>query len=53
MIMLNSLAVRMMRKIHRNGPTISDSRIEWTQSTWNPVIGCIRISAECANCYAE
>lgn len=29
------------------------SRIEWTQSTWNPVTGCTKISAGCANCYAE
>ena len=27
--------------------------IEWTQSTWNPVTGCTKISAGCANCYAE
>lgn len=27
--------------------------IEWTESTWNPVTGCSKISAGCANCYAE
>ena len=27
--------------------------IEWTDSTWNPVTGCIKISSGCANCYAE
>jgi len=26
--------------------------IEWTDSTWNPWIGCTRVSAECDNCYA-
>ena len=29
------------------------SAIEWTQSTWNPVTGCTKLSAGCRNCYAE
>lgn len=29
------------------------SRIEWTEQTWNPVVGCTKISPGCANCYAE
>lgn len=29
------------------------SRIEWTESTWNPVTGCTKISPGCLNCYAE
>jgi len=29
------------------------SSIEWTQSTWNPVVGCSKVSDGCANCYAE
>jgi protein gp37 len=29
------------------------SEIEWTESTWNPVTGCSKISPGCANCYAE
>jgi len=32
---------------------VSSSKIEWTESTWNPVTGCTKISAGCANCYAE
>jgi protein gp37 len=28
------------------------SRIEWTDTTWNPVTGCTKISAGCDNCYA-
>lgn len=28
------------------------SKIEWTESTWNPVTGCTKITAGCANCYA-
>src|SRR3989339_2019253 len=30
-----------------------NSTIEWTESTWNPVTGCTKISSGCANCYAE
>lgn len=29
------------------------SKIEWTDRTWNPVTGCTKVSAGCANCYAE
>lgn len=29
------------------------SSIEWTESTWNPLTGCTKISAGCKNCYAE
>lgn len=29
------------------------STIEWTESTWNPVTGCKKISPGCKNCYAE
>ena len=29
------------------------SKIEWTESTWNPVTGCTKISPGCDNCYAE
>ena len=29
------------------------SAIEWTESTWNPVTGCTKISAGCLKCYAE
>jgi len=29
------------------------STIEWTNSTWNPVTGCDKVSAGCAHCYAE
>ncbi|MGI9345236.1 MAG: DUF5131 family protein, partial [Gammaproteobacteria bacterium] len=31
---------------------MSQSAIEWTESTWNPVTGCTKISSGCANCYA-
>lgn len=29
------------------------SSIEWTDTTWNPVRGCSRVSEGCRNCYAE
>jgi protein gp37 len=29
------------------------SSIEWTESTWNPVTGCDKISPGCKHCYAE
>ena len=28
------------------------SKIEWTEQTWNPMVGCSKISAGCQNCYA-
>lgn len=28
------------------------SKIEWTDTTWNPLAGCSKISAGCKNCYA-
>ena len=28
-----------------------DSAIEWTKHTWNPWIGCIKVSPGCKNCY--
>jgi len=30
-----------------------NSKIEWTDRTWNPVTGCTKLSTGCANCYAE
>ena len=29
------------------------SAIEWTDETWNPIVGCSRVSKGCENCYAE
>jgi len=29
------------------------STIEWTDTTWNPVVGCTKVSPGCVNCYAE
>lgn len=32
---------------------MAQSTIEWTESTWNPVTGCNKISPGCKHCYAE
>jgi protein gp37 len=29
------------------------TKIEWTDATWNPIIGCSRVSEGCRHCYAE
>ena len=31
----------------------TQSSIEWTETTWNPVTGCTKISDGCKHCYAE
>lgn len=31
----------------------TNSKIEWTDTTWNPVVGCTMVSPGCAHCYAE
>jgi len=30
-----------------------NSKIEWTDSSWNPITGCTKVSPGCENCYAE
>jgi len=32
---------------------MSESKIEWTESTWEVTAGCKMVSSGCANCYAE
>jgi len=32
---------------------MSKSSIEWTESTWNPLTGCNKVSPGCKHCYAE
>ena len=31
----------------------NNTKIEWTETTWNPVTGCSKISPGCEHCYAE
>lgn len=39
--------------IAREVPMADGTKIEWSDATWNPVTGCSKVSAGCANCYAE
>lgn len=32
---------------------VSNTKIEWTEASWNPITGCTKISPGCKNCYAE
>lgn len=32
---------------------MAESRIEWTEQTWNPATGCTKVSPGCKHCYAE
>ena len=32
---------------------MAKTKIEWTESSWNPVTGCSKVSLGCKNCYAE
>ena len=32
---------------------MSTTKIEWTESTWNPITGCTKITSGCKFCYAE
>jgi protein gp37 len=32
---------------------MATTKIEWAESTWNPITGCTKISPGCKNCYAE
>lgn len=31
----------------------TQSKIEWTEHTWNPATGCTKVSPGCKHCYAE
>jgi protein gp37 len=45
------LAFLSKRREHQENMT-TQSRIEWTEHTWNPVTGCSKLSPGCAFCYA-
>ena len=42
----------MLLALHGNDMT-TESRIEWTEQTWNPTTGCTKVSPGCKHCYAE
>ena len=39
--------------LNRKRARVQKSTIEWTETTWNPVTGCTKVSPGCAHCYAE
>ena len=41
------------KRIIINRVMAKNSAIEWTESTWNPITGCNKVSTGCVNCYAE
>ena len=41
------------RRLETRSTMSTGSSIEWTESTWNPLTGCTKISPGCAHCYAE
>src|ERR1700693_6256354 len=50
----SAAATMSARQRFRGFPPMSEnSAIEWTDTTWNPVTGCTKVSAGCDNCYAE
>ena len=32
---------------------MAETKIEWTDKTWNPITGCTKLSDGCTHCYAE
>jgi len=47
-------AEREAAPVHGRGRLMgAETKIEWTDHTWNPWIGCSRVSPGCVNCYAE
>jgi protein gp37 len=46
----DQLSTTMLEGVHDMS---ANSKIEWTDATWNPVRGCTKISPGCAHCYAE
>jgi len=43
----------LQKKIWKARGLLMKTSIEWTESTWNPVTGCTKISSGCKHCYAE
>lgn len=51
---MESLQFALNMKAHRSETEkhMAESQIEWTDATWNPVVGCSIVSAGCTHCYA-
>jgi protein gp37 len=42
----------MFNRLASKGHAVAETSIEWTDATWNPVVGCTVLTAGCTNCYA-
>ena len=51
--LLSPLPLYMLDHTCGSNSMAENSKIEWTQCTWNPVTGCSKISPGCKNCYAH
>jgi protein gp37 len=45
--------VYLLELISRRSAVSDNSKIEWTDATWNPLRGCTKVSPGCKHCYAE
>ena len=50
---LEAHVVASIQTFQRRLKMSEKSKIEWTDATWNPVRGCVKVSPGCAHCYAE
>ncbi len=44
---------RLRRNSRKTNITMKDSKISWTENSWNPWFGCTKVSPGCDNCYAK
>lgn len=47
------LLLKHLRCTFATGTMSDRSTIEWTDATWNPIRGCVKVSPGCKHCYAE
>lgn len=47
-----SFAGHLLVRFPQRGAMGDKSSIEWTEATWNPIVGCTVISPGCTHCYA-
>lgn len=56
-LQVGSAKTAMLKRLGQPGKrgiaVTTESKIEWTEMTWNPTVGCTKISPGCKHCYAE
>jgi DNA repair photolyase len=52
-VSLRQVSMSFRRTVENEVEMATNSPIEWTDATWNPVTGCDKISPGCKHCYAE